>query len=361
MSLPDLVTLARDLAGRGGAGFPLERKLAALSGARRPPVVVNASEGEPASAKDAALALLAPHLVLDGAVAAALALGSRQVHLVVPEEKPSVEAAFRAALAERDVADGRVTYRVHRTEGGFVSGQSSAVLELMAGRENKPVTTWVPATSRGLGGRPTLVCNAETFAQVGTRLLRPAGPPGLPHEPGTTLLTLTIGDQRPQVCEVELGTPWAELLGPTAVRQPVLLGGYHGTWARPGVLAELVVSRGALAERGLTLGAGVVIVPSVCPVLLTARITRYLASESAGRCGPCVRGLPTLSAQVSRLASGTGDAAEVRRIAALVQGRGACAHPDGTARLVTSLLVAYPSEVEHHAQGRCIDRTWGVC
>ncbi len=351
LTLPELLPAAIHLDGRGGAGFPLSRKLEGLARARRPPVVVNLAEGEPVSAKDAVLAALAPHLVLDGAVAAAYALGSREVHLVVPGERDVVALALQTALSERD--HGRWRFRLHRARPGFVSGQSRAVLELIEGRENRPVTSWESATVSGLGGRPTLLSNAETFAQLAARLLRPLGPSGIPNEPGTTLLTLAIGDARPLVREVELGTPWAEVLQPDALRAPVLVGGYHGCWVPPNGLADLPVSRRALADRGLSLGAGVVMVAAGCPVRVTAHIAAHLALESAGRCGPCVRGLPTLAHLVGDLAAGRGEVAEVRRIAALVDGRGACAHPDGTARLVRSMLEAYGTEVEEHAHGRC--------
>ena len=351
LTLPELLPTVIHLDGRGGAGFPLSRKLEGLARARRPPVVVNLAEGEPVSAKDAVLAAVAPHLVLDGAVAAAYALGSREVHLVVPGERDVVALALQTALSERD--HGRWRFRLHRARPGFVSGQSRAVLELIEGRENKPVTSWESATVSGLGGRPTLLSNAETFAQLAARLLRPLGPSGIPNEPGTTLLTLAIGDARPLVREVELGTPWADVLQPDALRAPLLVGGYHGCWVPPNGLADLPVSRRALADRGLSLGAGVIMVAAGCPVRVTARIAAHLALESAGRCGPCVRGLPTLAHLVGDLAAGRGEVAEVRRIAALVDGRGACAHPDGTARLVRSMLEAYGNEVEEHALGRC--------
>jgi NADH:ubiquinone oxidoreductase subunit F (NADH-binding) len=351
MPLRELLGRAVHLHGRGGAGFPLARKLEALTGARRPPVVVNAAEGEPASAKDAVLMAVAPHLVLDGAAAAAGALGSREVHVVVPEERPTVGLALTRALAER--SDQKLRFQVHRAQRGFVSGQSSAVLELIAGRANKPTTAWVPATVQGLDGRPTLLANAETFAHLGARVLPTTGPPGLPGEVGTTLLTVDVGDGRPVVCEVELGVLWRDVLGAEIVQRPVLLGGYHGCWLPPGALQDLTVSRRSLGRHGFSLGAGVVLVPVDCPVDVTVRLVDYLASESAGRCGPCVRGLPTLARLVADLALGHGEVGEVRRVAALVDGRGACAHPDGTARLVRSLLAAYGAEVDQHTYGRC--------
>ena len=96
-----------------------------------------------------------------------------------------------------------------------------------------------------------------------------------------------------------------------------------------------------LQEIGAPLGAGIVHLPSIeeCPVTRTAAIAEFLAGESAGRCGPCRFGLPSLADAVQRLATGAADRTEVDRLAALVNGRGACAHPDGTVRLVRSHAV----------------------
>nr|WP_281369022.1 NADH-ubiquinone oxidoreductase-F iron-sulfur binding region domain-containing protein [Nocardioides ungokensis] len=110
-----------------------------------------------------------------------------------------------------------------------------------------------------------------------------------------------------------------------------------------------------LAALGTPLGAGVLLVPDAdtCPVELTSRIVTFLAGQSAGRCGPCLNGLPALAAAVRDLATGWGGAARAGELAALVRGRGACAHPDGTARLVRSLLATLSHEVAEHAAGGC--------
>ncbi len=341
-----------DVRGRGGAGFPFADKLAAVARRRgRPVVVVNASEGEPASHKDAVLVSRAPHLVLDGATATARALGAREVHLVTgPSGAPELEAAARDR-------DDRMRFSVHRADHRFVAGQSSAVLELLSGRPNLPATTWQPAARSGLRGRPTVLSNAETFALVG--VLATAGPEavlrhGTPVEPGTTLLTVDGLLPSRQVLEVAHGTPWDVVLPPERLDHPVLLGGFHGTWAPAGALRDLTVSRRELAAAGLALGAGVVLpADGDCPVQRTAEVVDYLAGQSAGRCGPCVNGLPALASAFRAVVDGHGRLDEVRRLAGLVEGRGACAHPDGTARLVRSLLLACPDEVGAHLQGRC--------
>jgi NADH:ubiquinone oxidoreductase subunit F (NADH-binding) len=137
----------------------------------------------------------------------------------------------------------------------------------------------------------------------------------------------------------------------------VLLGGYHGGWvpARP----ELAVSRAALAPFGASPGAGIVLaLPShVCGLAETARIAGYLADEVAGQCGPCVNGLPRLAGTLGDLAhrrARPGLPAEVERLAALVTGRGACRHPDGTARMIRSAMRAFEPDVAAHLAGHCL-------
>lgn len=353
-SLDELVSRADRavLRGRGGAGFPFAAKLRAVRRARRPEIVVNVCEGEPLSAKDAVLSVFAPHLLLDGATLAARALGSRTVHLVAPGERAVVAEFLGRAVAERDPRADRVRFELHTARPGFVSGQASAVLELVAGRENLPVTRRRPATEEGLNGRPTVLSNAETWAQLACLLLEPPSLHAARRPGQTTLLTVNTPTRR-RVLEVGFGTPWPAVLGPESLAGAVLVGGFHGRWAAPGQLARLSVSHGDLAGHGLLLGAGVTFVPRGCPVVATVRILTRLARESAGRCGPCLNGLPALARLVDALAEGRGDPAEVGRVASLVTGRGACAHPDGTAAMAASALSALAGEFAVHARRDC--------
>jgi NADH:ubiquinone oxidoreductase subunit F (NADH-binding) len=242
----------------------------------------------------------------------------------------------------------------------FVAGQEQAVLQLVSGRENLPVTAWRPAAVSGVGGRPTLLSNAETWAHVGLLLLHGADGyrrRGTPAEPGTTLLTVSTAGRR-VVREAAYGARFGDVvpeLHAPERSELVLLGGFHGSWVRREVLAGATVSVDGLRRSGSALGAGVVHLPPAgeCPVARTAEIAAHLAGESAGRCGPCRLGLPALAAATARLAASSSGPGEVERLAALVTGRGACAHPDGTVRLVRSLLVAAPDEVAVHARGGC--------
>lgn len=363
-SFADLLTMmeAGAVRGRGGAGFPLARKLRAAAEGRRPVVVVNAAEGEPGSAKDQALLETAPHLVLDGAVIVARALGAREIHVVSPGDRPDAANSIARAVGER--RERQLRWRRHETPARFVAGQARAVLELLAGRDARPVTAWEPEAVRGHRGRPTLLSNAETFAHVAA-LVR-VGPmayaaQGTQAEPGTTLLTIGAVGQggasraSARVVEVGHGQWFGDVLDAAELAGPVLVGGYHGTWVPGRVLATLPVSAVALRSRDLTLGAGVVLPLGAggCPVRRTAQVVDVLAQESAGRCGPCRNGLPALAVAVHALEAGLDARARVEQLAALVSGRGACAHPDGTARLVRSLLVQLDGLVDDHVHRRC--------
>lgn len=356
LSADELVRLTEGagVLGRGGAGFPYARKLATARARRavRRHLVVNLSEGEPASAKDAALASVSPHLVLDGAAVTARALRANDVHLVLAGDDPATEHSVQHALAERRKAaeDRGLRWRLHRATGRFVAGESSAVLQLVRGHDNLPVTTWEPAAVRGLEGRPTMVCNAETLAQVAALAYRPGSVPGPVDEPGTRLLSITRGHQI-HVVEVCHGTPWRDVLTELELDSPILVGGYHGTWVGPGRLSANTVS----AAGPVPLGAGIVIplAPGACPLERTAELLDYLAGQSARRCGPCVHGLPAL-AEAYATATRGGDPRTVLEIAGLVTGRGACAHPDGTAGLAASSLTVFAADLEAHGAGQCL-------
>ncbi|MGW0389960.1 NADH-ubiquinone oxidoreductase-F iron-sulfur binding region domain-containing protein [Streptomyces sp. NPDC003042] len=355
----ELVHLADDidLRGRGGAAFPFARKLrAVIRSARgrdgRTAVVVNGSEGEPGCLKDTALLLHAPHLVLDGALLAAAALAAEDVVLAVT--RGDVEQSVREAVAERGPAGRRV--RVVRLPERFVTGEGTALVSGLNGGPALPSGRKVRTSERGLNAVPTLLSNTETFAQlaVAARLGAPAyRTAGLSGEPGTVLLTVAGST----VVETPTGTSLAYVLDlcGTDPGQGVLVGGYHGRWLDPGSARASQVSRLSLATFGAVLGAGAVLpLPEdTCPAGEVARVTRWMAKESAGQCGPCVRGLPGLADVLEQAVRGGGRAAleAVESRLRAVRGRGACSHPDGTSHFVASALAAFPDEFRGHALG----------
>jgi NADH:ubiquinone oxidoreductase subunit F (NADH-binding) len=340
-----------NLLGRGGAAFPVAVKLEAMPTGSSVAVLVNGSEGEPASHKDRTLMTAVPHLVLDGALVAAYALGTRRVTIAV-HDPWAHEALVRAARERRDA---RAISVIH-TRDGFVGGEIQAVINGLNAGSARPGGRRVLPHSRGLAGRPTFASNVETFAQIA--LLSGMGPAdyartGSRVEPGTSLVTLLGDVVRPGVIEVPNGTP-LEMLLPGQADAPVLIGGYHGTWIR--TAHDLPLTRSTLRAAGAPLGAGVIArpYPGTCVLTEVAAVSRWLANESAGQCGPCFFGLPALADDMQAFADGTGSEERAARRMQQVHGRGACAHPNGSVQFMSSALVALADDIRvHRLHGSC--------
>jgi NADH:ubiquinone oxidoreductase subunit F (NADH-binding) len=339
------------LTGRGGAAFPTYRKLVAVADASRrtgraPVVVANGAEGEPASRKDRTLLRRSPHLVLDGLQLAARAVGAGEAHLAVEDGASYLESA----LSQRD---DPVHVSVVRLPRRFLSGQASALAQYVSGNAPLPRHQQPPVRERGVRKAPTLVQNVETLAHLalvaryGADWFRGAGTPA---QPGSTLCTLHVPGHEVRVVEAPFGLPLNRLL-PLHGTSAVLVGGYHGTWIPTTEAAQRTLDAGDL-------GAGVLAVLPAdrCGVAETARVLRYLALQSAGQCGPCLNGLPRIASAFRTLATpgpqGT-TRQDVARWSGLVEGRGACHHPDGTVRLVRSALTTFATELDAHARGLC--------
>ncbi|GAA2136457.1 hypothetical protein GCM10009844_02660 [Nocardioides koreensis] len=356
LSLEALLALAEEsgLTGRGGAGFPTAIKLRAVAeGGTAPVVVGNAMEGEPLSRKDAVLLTRAPHLVVEGLALVGRALRARETVLAIgPEINP--------AAAEAAARVGRV--RVARLEGGFVAGQESALVNQLDGRPAVPRDPLVRITTKGVDGRPTLVLNAETLAQLalaarhGAAWFRLAG---TEEDPGTSLFSISGAVERSGVVEAARGSRLRDVLAAAVPVDPVavLVGGYHGAWLPASQLDTRLTAR-ELRPWGAAVGAGVLYVlgRDLCPIRAAAAIATYLADESAAQCGPCVNGLPRMADALQRLADRVPDPGlphEIDRMRLLVVGRGACAHPDGTARMVASTMRVFEDHVTRHLAGHC--------
>jgi len=349
------------LTGRGGAGFPTARKLAAVAVGHDPVVVANGTEGEPASAKDKILLARSPHLVLDGVALAAELVGARQAVIVV---HPAVREIIDEAIAERHRARADpIRIRVVTAADRFVAGEASAVVHWI--ERGIPTPTAIPPrlSARGLGGKPTLVQNVETLAHLaligryGAFWFRSAGTTA---EPGTMLVTVLGAVREPCVHEIAIGTPVGQILstagGASAPLQALLIGGYFGRWVDAAAAAAAPFSSAGLAPLGASVGAGLIaaLPANACGLAETARVARYLADESAGQCGPCLFGLDAVAGEVQRLAEGrTSDLAMLHRWLGQVNGRGACSHPDGAVRLISSALAVFATELDQHAQGWC--------
>lgn len=348
------------LTGRGGAAFPLARKLASVAAGRHPVVIANGTEGEPASAKDKVLMVRAPHLVLDGAVMAAALTGAAEAVIVAhPAARPAIDEALRERrLARID----QVRVSVRAAAAPFTAGEARAVVHWV--ERGIPAARSGPRLAeRGLHGRPTLVSNVETLAHLalivryGADWFRSAGTGA---EPGSMLIT-TIGAVRhPGVAEIAIGMPVSSILelagGPSRPLSALLIGGYSGAWVDAADAAGRPFSAAGLAGTGASPGAGLIaaLPAAACGLCETARVAGYLAAQSAKQCGTCVLGLDAIATDLSRLAGGRAvDMSRLRRWLGQVDGRGGCGHPSGMVRLVRTALDVFADRVDRHAAGDC--------
>jgi len=359
--------LLRDsrLDGRGGGGFALARKVeTARLAPGQPVLIVNASESETESRKDRSLCAHRPHLVLDGAALVARALGVDGFVVHVHRGDAPVGGALGAAVVQRTEA-GLDDPAVRLSEGPdrYVAGESSAVAGFVHGGDARPMFTSSPLAVRGPSGRPTVVTNAETVAQLA--VIARIGPVpwnglGAPSSPGPRLVTVAGAVPRPgRVLEITGPATLGDVLSAEGVVAPpaaVLVGGFAGTWILGDEAWQTPFTRESLACVGAAPGCGLVaaLPHDACPLTETARIVRYLAGESAGQCGTCVAGLPRLADSMDSLAGGSARRRDVRRMAGLadtVLGSGACGHPDGVVRLIQSTLDVFHDDVVRHLAG----------
>lgn len=362
MSADELIAAASqvDLRGQGGAAFPFARKLqTVIETARKTDqpvvVVVNATEGEPGSYKDKMLMIRSPYLILSGAALVAEALDADEIIVGVSGNELANRSMEAAIAAEPGL---KKMVRVVQLPERFISGESGALVRGINGKKPVPPGRKTLAAERGVDDLPTLLSNASTFAQVSVLALLGAtryASVGLPEEPGTVLLSVSGSAKHPAVVECPTGVPLGAVLDicQAPAGDGVLIGGYHGMWLDSEAAYQVPVGREGLASAGGTFGSGIVLPlgDGTCPLGEVSRIANYLAGESAGQCGPCKLGLPSIARAMAAIVDGSGgiEALDVaRRAAVTVNGRGACSHPDGTTRFVLSALEVFTEDLAAH-------------
>ncbi|MGW4561110.1 NADH-ubiquinone oxidoreductase-F iron-sulfur binding region domain-containing protein [Streptomyces sp. NPDC004561] len=350
------------LTGRGGAAFPTGRKLRTVADGKGTAVVVaNGMESEPASRKDETLLELAPHLVLDGAVLAAAAVGAHVAHLCLPRTRRDQAYALREAVAQRQrLGLDPVPVLVHELPHHYVSSEETSLVRWLNGGDARPAATPPRPFEKGVGRRPTLIDNVETLAHLA--LIARYGPgwfrsAGRPDAAGTTLMTLSGALREPGVYEVPMGLPLGAVLdvagGAAEPLGALLLGGFFGSWLPVAPALHIPFAKQDLAALGAGPGAGVLVaLPArTCGLAEAARTLRYLAAQSARQCGPCRFGLPAVAEDFADLAWGRPDPQSLRRLegrVGLLAGRGACRHPDGASRFAATALRVFADDIRHH-------------
>jgi len=369
------------LRGRGGAGFPTGLKWSFMP--RQFPgqkyLVCNSDEGEPGTCKDRDILAYNPHIVIEGMIIAAYAMGItvgyNYIHGEIFEVYDRFEEALdeaRAAgyLGERILGSGH-SFQLHAFHGfgAYICGEETALLESLEGKKGQPRFKPPFPASYGLYGKPTTINNTETFAAV-PWLIRHGGQAylecGKPNNGGTKIFSMVGDVERPGNYEVPMGTPFARLLelagGVKGGRglKAVIPGGSSAPVLPGRIMMDCTMDYDAIAKAGSMLGSGAVIVmdDTRCMVKSLLRLSYFYQHESCGQCTPCREGTGWLWRMVDRIEHGRGRMEDIELLNSVsdnIQGRTICALGDAAAMPVRAMIKHFRDEFVHHVEHkRCV-------
>ncbi len=318
---------ASKLMGRGGAAFPTGRKWAAVATQPAQPhyVVCNADESEPGTFKDRVLLEGDPFVVVEAMTIAAFATGATIGYLYLRGEYPeatarvttAIEAARAAGLLGPDILGSGFAFDIElrRGAGAYICGEETALFESIEGKRGEPRNKPPFPVEVGLFGKPTVVNNVETLANI-PLILSIGGVAyatiGTEGSTGPKLFCLSGHVERPGTYEVAFGATLRDLIelaggvpGGAPIKA-ILLGGAAGVFVGPESL-DLPLTFEATRAAGATLGSGVIMVfdESVDLVDTLRRIAQFFRDESCGQCVPCRVGSVRQEELLARLAAGS--------------------------------------------------------
>jgi NADH-quinone oxidoreductase subunit F len=367
---------ASGLRGRGGAGFPTGLKWSFMP--RALPVqkylVCNSDEGEPGTCKDREILRFNPHIVIEGMIIAAYAMGIsvgyNYIHGEIFEAYERFEEALEEARAAgylgANILGSKHSFQLHAFHGfgAYICGEETALLESLEGKKGQPRFKPPFPASFGLYGRPTTINNTETFAAV-PWIIRNGGPAylecGKPNNGGTKIFSMVGDVERPGNYEIPMGTPFSKLLelaggvkGGKKLKA-VIPGGSSSPVLPADVMMACTMDYDSISKAGSMLGSGAVIVmdETRCMVKSLQRLSYFYAHESCGQCTPCREGTGWLSKMVDRIETGHGradDLALLDNVAENIMGRTICALGDAAAMPVRGMLKHFRHEFVHHIE-----------
>lgn len=362
------------LRGCGGAGFPTGLKWR-LRGADVPKpryMVCNVDETEPGSFKDRALLYGAPHLLIEGMLIAAHALGVQHAIIFVRGEYAAgarrLEAALQQVRAAGLLHQGGLDLRldVHISLGRYICGEDSAILNAIEGLRPNPRKKPPHISQYGLWQRPTTVNNAETVAHIPGILAHGPqwfGDRGVNGGEGGKLYTVCGPVKRPGCFELPMGTTARDILYEHAgglIDGRQLRGFLPGGSSTPFMLPEQLdtpMHFDAVAKAGSRLGTGgfIILDTDTCPVKFLCGVTRFFARESCGFCTPCREGLPVVQWLLERIERGDATPPDIeflQHLGAEIAPNSFCALAPGALMPVLSGLHAFYDDFIAHVQHR---------
>ena len=362
------------LRGRGGAGFPTGLKWSfmprSFPGAKY--LICNSDEGEPGTFKDRDIIRYNPHILIEGMIIAAYAMGISVGYNYIHGEiwadydrfEEALEEARAAGFLGEKILGAEFSFQLHAFHGygAYICGEETALLESIEGKKGQPRFKPPFPASFGLYGKPTTINNTETFAAV-PYIMREGGEAflnlGKPNNGGTKLFSMSGNVARPGNYEVRLGTPFAKLLemaggmrGGKKIKG-VIPGGSSMPVIKGDVMMATDMDYDSIAKAGSMLGSGAVIVmdEDTCMVKAAERLAYFYYEESCGQCTPCREGTGWLYRIIHRIEHGSGrqeDLDLLLNLADQIQGRTICALGDAAAMPVRAFVKNYRDEFEYH-------------
>ena len=367
---------ASNLRGRGGAGFPAGRKWEGSRDAPDAPkyVLVNADEGDPGAFMDRALLEGNPHSVLEGLMIGGFTIGAREGYIYVRQEYPlavknvvhAIAQAEACGLLGEDILGSGFdfTIKVHKGAGAFVCGESTALMTALEGRVGEPRPKYVRSNVKGLWGKPTVLNNVETWANVPLIVDRGAAwftRIGTETSKGTKIFSLVGKITNTGLVEVPMGMPLRDIIYGIGGGIPdgktfkaVQTGGPSGG-CLPEELLDIPVGFDELAGAGSMMGSGGMIVMDEdnCMVDVARYFINFLTEESCGKCLPCREGLRQMHRILTDICEGRGREGDIKTLEELSEvltEASLCGLGQSAANPFLSTLRYFRAEYEAHIE-----------
>jgi NADH-quinone oxidoreductase subunit F len=360
------------LRGRGGAGFPAGLKWSFVPQKAGKPkyLCVNADEGEPGTFKDRYIMSHNPHLLLEGSIIAAYAVGIGTAYIYIRGEYEAIARRLEGAIAEA-YAKGYLgknilgsgfdlDFVVHRGAGAYICGEETALLESLEGKRAYPRLKPPFPASIGLFQCPTVINNVETLSNVPFIILNGADKfikVGLPKDGGTRIFGVSGMVQKPGIYELPMGTNLKAIIFehaggmmPGKKLKAVIPGGMSAPILKADEI-DLAMDFDSLVGAGSMLGsAAIIVIDEDTPMLdVLKTVTRFYSHESCGQCTPCRIGTSWINRIVARRAKGEkqkDDIDTIIRLASNIKGKTLCPLGDAAAMPILAICQKFRAELE---------------
>ncbi|MBN2653807.1 MAG: NADH-quinone oxidoreductase subunit NuoF [Nitrospirae bacterium] len=325
------------LRGRGGAGFPtgLKWEIARKSEGQIKYIICNADEGDPGAFMDRAIIEGNPHLIIEGMIIGAYAIGSNKGYVYIRAEYPlavqRLENAIKQSRAKGYLgsnifgADMSFDIEIKLGAGAFVCGEETALIASIEGQRGMPRAKPPFPVHKGLWGKPTVINNAETLANIPYINRKGAdwfSMLGTEESKGTKVFALTGKIRNSGLIEVPMGITLREIiydigggLEPGKHLKAVQTGGPSGGCI-PAEMLDISVDYESLAKAGCIVGSGgmIVLANDDCMVNIARYFLNFTQSESCGKCVPCRIGTKRMLEILDRITKGLGEPGDIEKL-----------------------------------------------